>query len=98
MDIDEDRVGILPMGDTNSLKEGMIISTTGQVLSIGVGEGYLGRVVDGLGNPIDGLGAIETVDTYPVERKATGVIERKPVHQPLETGIKSIDSMVPIGK
>ncbi len=98
MDISEDIVWILPMGNANELKEGMIISTTGQVLSIWVGEGYLGRVVDGLANPIDGLGEIETVEMYPVERKATGVIERKPVHQPLETGIKSIDSMVPIGK
>jgi len=98
MDISDDIVWILPMGNANDLKEGMIISTTWQVLSIWVGEGYLGRVVDGLWNPIDGLGPIETVETYPVERKATGVIERKPVHQPLETGIKSIDSMVPIGK
>jgi len=98
MDIAEDQVGILPMGDASKLAEWMVVSTTGQILSIGVGEWYLGRVVDWLGNPIDGLGPIETKELYPVERKAPGVITRKPVHQPLETGIKAIDSMVPIGR
>ena len=98
MDINEDMVGILPMGDANILKEWMIVSTTGEILSIWVGPDYLGRVVDGLANPIDGKGPIEFVEKYPVERKATWVITRKPVHQPLETGIKAIDSMVPIGR
>ncbi len=98
MDISEDQVWILPMGEAGELKEWMIVNTSGQVLSIWVGEWYLWRVVDGLWNPIDGLWKIETVETYPVERKATWVIARKPVHQPLETGIKSIDTMVPIGK
>ena len=98
MDISEDQVWILPMGDAWKLSEWMIINTTWEVLSIWVGQGYLWRVVDGLWNPIDGLWEIETVDTYPVERKATWVIARKPVHQPLETGIKAIDAMVPIGK
>ena len=98
MDISEDQVWILPMWETWDLKEWMIINTSGQVLSIWVGSWYLWRVVNGLWNPIDWLGEIETVETYPVERKATWVIARKPVHQPLETGIKSIDTMVPIGK
>jgi len=98
MDIAEDQVGILPMGDAGKLKEWMVVSTTWQILSIWVGEWYLGRVVDWLWNPIDWLGPIETKELYPVERKAPGVITRKPVHQPLETGIKAIDSMVPIGR
>jgi len=98
MDIAEDQVWILPMGNVEDLKEGMIINSTWQILSVWVWPDYLGRVVDGLWNPIDWLWTIQTVDTYPIERKAPWVITRKPVHQPLETGIKAIDSMVPIGR
>ena len=98
MDIDEDSVWILPIGSTESLSEWMIVSTTGEVISIWVWEDYLGRVIDGLWNPIDGKWEIKYKEKYPVERKATWVISRKPVDQPLETGIKSIDSMVPIGR
>ena len=98
MDIDEDSVWILPMWSTETLSEWMIVNTTGEVLSIWVWEDYLGRVVDGLWNPIDGKWDIKYKEKYPVERKATWVISRKPVDQPLETGIKSIDAMVPIGR
>ena len=98
MDIDEDSVWILPMWSTETLSEWMIVNTTGEVLSIWVWEDYLGRVVDGLWNPIDGKWDIKYKEKYPVERKATWVISRKPVDQPLETGIKSIDTMVPIGR
>ena len=98
MDISEDEVGILPMGDASKLKEWMIVNSTWQILSIPVWPEYLWRVVDWLWNPIDWLGPIDAKEMYPVERKATWVITRKPVHQPLETGIKAIDSMVPIGR
>ena len=98
MDISIDQVGILPLGNYAKLKEWMIVKATGQILSVGVGEEYLGRVVNGIGEPIDGKWKIKAKEMYPVERVATSVIERKPVHQSLSTGIKSIDSMVPIGK
>lgn len=98
MDIDEDSVWILPMGSIEGLNEWMIVNTTGEVLSIWVWEEYLGRIVDGLWNPLDGKWDIKYKEKYPVERKATWVISRKPVDQPLETWIKSIDSMVPIGR
>lgn len=98
MDLDEDNVWILPMWWAEKLHEWMIVNTTWQVLSIWVWPDYLGRVVDGLWNPIDGKWDIKTLETYPIEKKATGVIARKPVHQSLETGLKSVDSMVPIWK
>jgi len=98
MDISEDQVWILPMGEASALKEWMILTTSWQILSIWVWEWYLWRVVNWLWEPIDWLGEIKTKEVYPVERKATWVIARKPVHQPLETGIKSIDTMVPIWK
>lgn len=98
MDIDEDIIWILPMGSTESLKEWNIISNTWEVLSIWVWEDYLWRVVNGFWNPIDGKWDIKYIEKYPIERKAMWVITRKPVDQPLETGIKAIDSMIPIGR
>lgn len=98
LDLDVGSIGALILGAVDQVNQGMSVQSTGQVFSIGVGEWYLGRVVDGLGNPIDGLGDIKTKETYPVERIAPGVMTRKSVHQPLQTGIKAIDCMIPIGK
>jgi F-type H+-transporting ATPase subunit alpha len=98
LDLDADSVGALILGPVDQVKQGMTVKATGKVFSIGVGDAYLGRVVDGLANPIDGLGEIKTTETYPVERIAPGVMTRKSVHQPLQTGVKAIDCMIPIGK
>ncbi len=99
LNLEEDNVGLVLMGPSEKIKEGDKVKRTGQVASINVGEGMLGRVVDPLGMPIDGRGAIKG-KTYamPIERKAPGVIYRQPVNEPLQTGIKAIDSMIPIGR
>ncbi|MCH6257667.1 F0F1 ATP synthase subunit alpha [Puniceicoccaceae bacterium K14] len=98
LNLEEDEVGVVILGEANHLKQGDECKCTGQLLSVPVGKGLLGRVVNALGQPIDGKGAIESSDTYPVERIAPGVIARKSVDQPLMTGIKSVDSMIPIGR
>ena len=98
LDLDTNSVGALILGPVDQVKVGMITTSTGKVFSIGVGDGYLGRVVNSLGEPVDGLGPISSKETYPVERIAPGVMTRKSVHQPLQTGIKAIDAMIPIGK
>lgn len=98
LDLDTNSVGALILGPVDQVKVGMITTSTGKVFSIGVGEWYLWRVVDSLGEPVDGLGAIASQEIYPVERIAPGVMTRKSVHQPLQTGIKAIDAMIPIGK
>jgi len=99
MNLEVDNVGAVLMGPTDLLKEGMVVRRTGRIASIGVNDKMLGRVVDPLGNPLDGLGPIEgeKVD-MPLERKAPGVIYRQPVSEPLQTGIKAIDAMIPIGR
>jgi F-type H+/Na+-transporting ATPase subunit alpha len=81
-----------------SIHEGMIATATGKILEVPVGTSLLGRVVDSLGNPIDGRGELGKVEYYPTERVATGVMSRKSVHEPLATGIKAIDALVPIGR
>lgn len=99
MNLEEDNVGAVLLGPTEKVKEGMVVRRTGRIASIEVSEAMLGRVIDPLGNPIDGLGPIEGEKfEMPLERKAPGVIFRQPVSQPLQTGIKSIDSMIPIGR
>lgn len=98
LDLDKDRVGALILWPVDQVKQGMSVKTTGKVFAIPVGEEYLGRVVNGVGEAIDGLWAIQWTEIYPVERIAPGVMTRKSVHQPLQTGIKSIDCMIPIGK
>ncbi|MCQ2147308.1 MAG: F0F1 ATP synthase subunit alpha, partial [Bacteroidales bacterium] len=99
MNLEEDNVGAVLLGPTDRIKEGMIVKRTGRIASINVSEQMLGRVVDPLGNPIDGLGNIEGETTeMPLERKAPGVIYRQPVNEPLQSGIKSIDAMIPIGR
>lgn len=98
LDLLKDAVGVLILGDYSTLMQGDVVLATGKVFSVGVGENYLGRVVNGLGEPIDGLGAIQPTATYPVERIAPGVITRQSVDQPMLTGIKAIDAMIPIGR
>ncbi|MCP4522552.1 MAG: F0F1 ATP synthase subunit alpha, partial [Cytophagales bacterium] len=99
LNLEEDNVGVVLLGASTSVKEGSTVKSTNQIASIPVGENIVGRVVDTLGNPIDGKGAIEG-ETFPMplERKAPGVLYRQPVTEPLQTGIKSIDSMIPIGR
>ena len=99
MNLEEDNVGAVLLGDTDLIKEGMRVSRTGRIASIRVGEQMVGRVVDPLGNPLDGLGQIEgELCEMPLERKAPGVIFRQPVNEPLQTGLKSVDAMIPIGR
>lgn len=99
LNLEEDNVGAVLLGDYREIKEGATVKRTGRIASVQVGEGVVGRVVDTLGNPIDGKGPIvgETFE-MPLERKAPGVIYRQPVSEPLQTGIKAIDSMIPIGR
>ena len=96
--LEEDNVGTALFGDWEHVKEGEPVRRSGEVMSVPVGEALLGRVVDPLGTPLDGLGPIETSERRPLEFKAPGVIQRQPVKEPLQTGIKAIDSMVPIGR
>ena len=96
--LEEDNVGAALFGDWEQVKEGEPARRSGEVMSVPVGEALLGRVVDPLGNPLDGLGPIETSERRPLEFKAPGVIQRQPVKEPLQTGIKSIDTMIPIGR
>lgn len=98
LNLEEDEVGCVILGDYSKLKEGDEASTTGKLLSVPVGMGLLGRVVDALGRPIDGKGAINSTETYPVDQVAPGIIPRKSVDQPMQTGIMAIDSMIPIGR
>ena len=99
LNLEEDNVGAVLLGPSKGIKEGDVVKRTNRIASINVGEGMLGRVVDTLGNPIDGKGSIQG-DTYemPIERKAPGVIYRQPVNEPLQTGIKAIDAMIPVGR
>ncbi len=98
LNLEEDNVGAVLLGDTTSINEGDIVKTTGRVVEVPVGDAMLGRVVNALGQPIDGKGPIETTKTRQIERVASGVISRKSVDTPLQTGIKAIDAMVPIGR
>ncbi|ROQ41286.1 ATP synthase F1 subcomplex alpha subunit [Frondihabitans sp. PhB188] len=96
--LDEDEIGVIVLGEFSGIDEGLEVTRTGEVLSVPVGEGYLGRVVDPLGNAIDGLGDIETSGRRALELQAPGVMQRKSVHEPMQTGIKAIDAMIPIGR
>ena len=98
LNLEEDQVGAVLLGDFTELKEGDEVKRTGRIMSVPVGEALIGRVVDALGNPIDGKGPIATTEFFAIERIAPGVIDRQPVKQPLQTGIKAIDSMIPIGR
>lgn len=99
LNLEEDNVGIVLLGPAEGIKEGSTVKRTGVIASVDVGEGMLGRVVDTLGSPIDGKGPIDGKKyNMPLERKAPGVIYRQPVNEPLQTGIKAIDAMIPIGR
>ncbi|MEX0811612.1 MAG: F0F1 ATP synthase subunit alpha [Chitinophagales bacterium] len=99
LNLEEDNVGVVLMGASDEIKEGDTVKRTGKIASVKVGEGMLGRIVNGLGIPIDGKGPIEgEMFEMPIERKAPGVIYRQPVDEPLQTGIKAIDAMIPIGR
>ncbi len=98
LNLEEDNVGVVIMGEDIGIKEGDVVKRTGKVAEVPVGEELVGRVVDALGAPIDGKGAINASNSSLVEVKAPGIVERQPVNEPLQTGIKSIDSMIPIGR
>ena len=96
--LDEDNVGAIILGEYRSIAEGDEVKRTGRIMSVPVGDALIGRVVDSVGNPIDGLGPIATTKFRPIEVKATGVMDRKSVHEPLQTGLKAVDALVPIGR
>ena len=98
LNLDEDSIGTVVMGDSSKIEEGDEVRSTGRLLSVPVGDALLGRVIDSLGNPIDGKGPIETTERRLLETQAPSVVERQPVKEPLQTGIKAIDSMTPIGR
>ena len=98
LNLERDSVGAVVLGDYEHIVEGDTVKCTGRILEVPVGEGLLGRVVDSLGNPIDGKGAVEAVGTSPIEKVAPGVISRQSVSEPVQTGLKAIDTMVPIGR
>ena len=100
LNLEEDNVGCVLLGDAASVKEGDLVKSTGRVISVPTGESLLGRVVDALGNPVDGKGPVDTTDAdlRPIEQSAPSVVEREPVSEPMMTGIKSIDAMIPVGR
>ncbi|HSG66637.1 MAG TPA: F0F1 ATP synthase subunit alpha, partial [Gammaproteobacteria bacterium] len=98
LNLEQDSVGAVVLGDYKHLSEGDTVKTTGRILEVPVGEALLGRVVDSLGTPLDGKGPIEAALTSPIEKVAPGVIDRQSVSQPVQTGLKSIDAMVPVGR
>ena len=98
LNLEQDSVGAVILGEYKHIREGDTVRTTGRILEVPVGEALLGRVVDSLGSPIDGKGPIDTAETSPIEKVAPGVIDRQSVSRPVQTGLKSIDSMVPIGR
>jgi proton translocating ATP synthase, F1 alpha subunit len=98
LNLEEDQVGVVLLGDYQSIKEGDQVKRTGRIISIPVGEAMIGRVVNALGEPIDGKGPLSSETFQPLERLAPGVIDRQPVKQPLQTGLKAIDGMIPIGR
>jgi F-type H+-transporting ATPase subunit alpha len=98
LNLEEDNVGVAVFGDVSHIKEGDTVKRTGKILQVPVGMSMVGRVVNALGQPIDGLGPIEAKEYKNVETKAPGIVKRQSVKEPLQTGIKAIDSMVPIGR
>ena len=96
--LEEDNVGVVLLGEGRGIVEGSKAKRTGRILDMPVGEGLIGRVLDPLGRPLDGKGEVEYVERRAVERIAPGIVTRKPVHEPLQTGIKAIDALIPIGR
>ncbi|MDP2849005.1 MAG: F0F1 ATP synthase subunit alpha [Humidesulfovibrio sp.] len=98
LNLEEDNVGVALLGECNEIKEGDPVKRTGKIFSVPVGDAVIGRVIDPLGQPIDGLGPIASKETRPVELKAPGIVARKSVHEPMATGLKAIDAMTPVGR
>jgi F-type H+/Na+-transporting ATPase subunit alpha len=98
LNLEEDNVGAAIFGDDRSIREGDTVKSTGKIVQVPVGPALLGRVVDALGNPLDGKGPIEATEYRPIEIKAPGIVKRKSVHEPMQTGLKAIDSMTPVGR
>src|SRR5881398_2991475 len=98
LNLESDNVGLVLFGEWDKVEEGDQVKRTGRLLEVPVGEGLLGRIVDPLGQPLDGKGEVETEGTRPAEFKAPGVVQRQPVEEPMQTGIKAIDAMIPIGR
>src|SRR5216684_1719907 len=98
LNLEEDNVGVVLLGEASEIKEGDEVKRTGKIMSVPVGPALIGRVVNPLGIPIDGKGPINTTEFYPIERLAPGVVDRKPVKEPLQTGLKAVDAMIPIGR
>ena len=98
LNLEEEAIGAVVLGDSDRIEEGQTVKATGQILSVPVGEGVLGRVVNALGEPIDGKGPLVGVQPRRMEIQAPGIMGRKPVHEPMQTGIKAIDAMTPIGR
>ena len=98
LNLETDNVGVVIFGDDRDIKEGDTVKRTGAIVETPIGKGLLGRVVDGLGNPIDGKGPIKSTEKSRVELKAPGIIARKSVHEPMQTGLKAIDALVPVGR
>src|SRR5437660_8075578 len=98
LNLEEESIGAVVLGDIEHIEEGQAVRATGTILSVPVGDGLLGRVVNPLGQPIDGKGAIASDERRRLEVQAPGIVDRQPVKEPLQTGIKAIDSMIPIGR
>src|ERR1700732_196467 len=98
LNLEEDQVGVVLLGDYTEIEEGDTVKRTNKIMSVPVGDALIGRVVDPLGNPLDDKGPLHTSERLPLERLAPGVVDRQPVREPIQTGIKSIDSMIPIGR
>ena len=96
--LEQDNVGVVIFGSDREIKEGQTVKRTGAIVDVPVGKGLLGRVVDGLGNPIDGKGPIQSTERRRVDVKAPGIIPRKSVHEPMATGLKAIDALIPVGR
>ena len=98
LNLDEDTIGAVVLGNADSIEEGQTVKSTGSILSVPVGDAMLGRVINALGEPIDGKGPIVPAQLRPLTMQAPGITGRKPVHEPLQTGIKAVDAMTPIGR
>src|SRR5437762_12047252 len=98
LNLEKDNVGVVIFGEDRTIREGDTVKRTGTIVDVPVGKGLLGRVVDGLGNPIDGKGPIESAERRRVDVKAPGIIPRKSVHEPMATGLKAVDALIPIGR
>ena len=98
LNLESENVGVVIFGDDRNIKEGDVVKRTGSIVDVPIGKGLLGRVVDALGNPIDGKGALKNVKRSRVETKAPGIMPRESVSEPMQTGLKAIDSLIPVGR